>query len=117
MSFQRRGKAIETGQTMMAILFPARKLIVLNILPKESKFNPRSFVDDIFPNFAKGKREFSSSHLAGDFLRTHGQFMCHNGPKVASKFAKHHISGLPHPPDSPDISPCGFGSLECWKKS
>jgi hypothetical protein len=33
---------------------------------------------------------------------------CHNGSKVASKFEQHHIFGLPHPPYSPDISPCDF---------
>jgi transposase len=33
---------------------------------------------------------------------------CHNGSKVASKFEQHHIFRLPHPPYSPDISPCDF---------
>jgi hypothetical protein len=33
---------------------------------------------------------------------------CHNGSKVVSKFEQHHIFRLPHPPYSPDISPCDF---------
>jgi hypothetical protein len=32
--------------------------------------------------------------------------MCHNGSKITSKFAKHHLSRMPHPPYSPDTSPC-----------
>jgi hypothetical protein len=32
----------------------------------------------------------------------------HNGSKAASKFEQHHIFRLPHPPYSPDISPCDF---------
>jgi hypothetical protein len=34
--------------------------------------------------------------------------MCHNGSEVVLKFEKHHISRLPHPPYSPDTSPCDF---------
>jgi transposase len=31
-----------------------------------------------------------------------------NRSKVASKFEQHHIFRLPHPPYSPEISPCEF---------
>jgi hypothetical protein len=34
--------------------------------------------------------------------------MGHNGSKVVSKFGKHHIARLPHPPDLRDLSPCDF---------
>jgi hypothetical protein len=33
---------------------------------------------------------------------------CHNESKVVLKFDKHHITGLLHPPYSPDLSPCDF---------
>jgi hypothetical protein len=34
--------------------------------------------------------------------------MCHNRPKVVSKFDKHRIARLLHPPYSPYLSPCDF---------
>jgi hypothetical protein len=34
--------------------------------------------------------------------------MCHNGNKISEKLAKRSIERAPHPPDSPDISPCDF---------
>jgi hypothetical protein len=34
--------------------------------------------------------------------------MCHDGSKVTPRIQKNHISRMPHPPDSPDISPCDF---------
>jgi hypothetical protein len=40
---------------------------------------------------------------------------CHNGPKVASKFEKHHIFRLPHPPDLPYITACDFWLLALLK--
>jgi hypothetical protein len=38
--------------------------------------------------------------------------MGHNGSKVVSKFDKHHVAQLPHPPPSPDLSPCDFWLFE-----
>jgi hypothetical protein len=34
--------------------------------------------------------------------------ICHNGSKVVSKLEKHHLSRLPHPPHSPEVSLSGF---------
>jgi histone-lysine N-methyltransferase SETMAR len=41
--------------------------------------------------------------------------MCHQGAKITSKFVNHHLSRMPHPPYSPDISQCdlwSFGRLK-----
>jgi hypothetical protein len=42
--------------------------------------------------------------------------MCHDGSKVVSKFDKYQIARLPHPPDSPDLSPCDFWLFGMLKK-
>jgi transposase len=34
--------------------------------------------------------------------------MCHNGTKITEKLEKRHIVRAPHPPYSPDLSPCDF---------
>jgi transposase len=34
--------------------------------------------------------------------------MCHNGAKITEKLEKRHIARDPHPPHSPDLSPCDF---------
>jgi hypothetical protein len=34
--------------------------------------------------------------------------MSHNGAKITSEFQNLHLARMPHPPDSPDISPCDF---------
>jgi histone-lysine N-methyltransferase SETMAR len=42
--------------------------------------------------------------------------MRHYESKVASKFEKHHVSRLPHPPYSPEMSPCNFWLFELLKE-
>jgi transposase len=34
--------------------------------------------------------------------------MYHNGAKITEKLEKRHIARAPHPPYSPDLSPCDF---------
>jgi transposase len=34
--------------------------------------------------------------------------MCHKGAKITEKLEKRHIARAPHPPYSPDLSPCDF---------
>jgi hypothetical protein len=41
--------------------------------------------------------------------------MCQNGSKITLKFAKHHLSRMPHPPHSPDIRPCDFSLFDLLK--
>jgi hypothetical protein len=39
-----------------------------------------------------------------------------SGPKMASKFEKHHVPQFGHPPYSPDISPCDFWLFKMLRK-
>jgi hypothetical protein len=93
---------------MATILFTGRELIVLDVLPKDSKFNQLYFIDYIFPDLKSANLNFRR-RKPGSTLWVHmDNSTCHNGSKVASKFEKHHIFRLPHPPYSPDRSPCDF---------
>jgi transposase len=42
--------------------------------------------------------------------------MCHNGAKITEKLEKRHIARTPHPPSSPDLSPCDFWLYEILKQ-
>jgi histone-lysine N-methyltransferase SETMAR len=42
--------------------------------------------------------------------------MCHNGAKITEKLEKRHIVRAPHPPYSPDLSPCDFPSFRILKQ-
>jgi hypothetical protein len=109
----RTRQAIGTRKSMITIFFTGRKLIVLNILPKGSKFNQLCFVDYIFLDFKRQKMNFHREIPQATFWVHVDNSMWHNESKVALKFKKYHVSRLPHPPYSPDMNPSDFGSLEC----
>jgi hypothetical protein len=41
--------------------------------------------------------------------------ICHDDAKITEKLEKRHIARSPHPPSSPDISPCDFWLFEILK--
>jgi hypothetical protein len=90
------------------VFFTGPKLIVLNFLPKGSKFNQPYLVNSIFPD---SKRKSVSLHRRipqATFWIDMDNSTRHKGSKAASNSEKHHVSRLPHPPYSPNISPCEF---------
>jgi hypothetical protein len=63
------------------------------------------FTEDIFPDLKKANMNFPPQST---FSVPVGNSMGHNGSKAASKFEKRPLSGMPHPPYSPEMSPCDF---------
>jgi hypothetical protein len=93
---------------MVTIFFTRRELIVLDVRPKGSKFNQLYFIDYIFPDLKSSNLNFRRRKPGLTFWVHMDNSTCHNGSKVASKFEKYHIFRLPHPPYSPEISPCDY---------
>jgi hypothetical protein len=92
---------------MITISFTAGQLILLDVLPKGSKFNQQYFIDYVFPDLKMDNRNFRRRMPPAIWVHMDNS-MCHNGSKVVSKCDKHHIARLPHPPYSPDLNPCDF---------
>jgi hypothetical protein len=86
------------------MFFTARQLILLDVLPKGSKFNQQYFIDYLFPDSKTENRNFRRRMPLATFWVHMDHSMCHN----ESKFDKHYIVRLPHAPYSPDLSPCDF---------
>jgi hypothetical protein len=51
-------QTIGAKKTMITIFFTARQLIVVDVLPKGSKFNQHYFVDYLFPDLATENLNF-----------------------------------------------------------
>jgi hypothetical protein len=109
----RTRQAIGAKKIMITVFFTARKLIVLDVMPKGWKYNQRYFVDKIVPGLKRGKMSFVCRKPESTFWVHMDNSMCHNGAKSTSEFQKHNLARMPHPPYSPDISRVTFGSLEC----
>jgi hypothetical protein len=93
---------------MITLFFTGRKLIVLDVLPKGRKYNQLCFVQRIFPDFQKENTRYKRRKPGSAFSVHRDNSMAHNRSKVESKFGKHGLFRMPHPPYSPDISPCDF---------
>jgi hypothetical protein len=104
----RTRQSIAAKKVMMTLFFTGTKLIVLNVMPKGSKYSQLYFADNILPDLNKGKLSFTRDMPESTFRVQIDNSMCHNGAKIASEFEKYHLVRMPHLPYSPDISPCDF---------
>jgi hypothetical protein len=93
---------------MITIFFTARQPILLDVLSKGSKFDQQYFIDYMFPDLKTENQNFRRRMPLATVWVHMDNSMGHNGSKFMSKFDRHHIARLPHPPHSPDLSPCDF---------
>jgi hypothetical protein len=102
---------ISAMKTMVTIFFTSTRLLVLNFLPKGTRFNQDYFIDTVLPNLYSEKRRIARRKGLPSPLVHMDNSMCHNGAKITKKLEKKHIARAPHPHYSPDLSPCDFGYL------
>jgi hypothetical protein len=81
-------------ETMITIFVTGRKLILLDILPRNRKFNQLYLINYIFPDLKKEHVNFHRQIVHVTFSVPMDNSMWHNGSKVASKFEKHHVLRL-----------------------
>jgi transposase len=93
---------------MITIFFTSTRLLVLNFVPKGTKFNQCYFIDTVLPNLYSKKRRIARRKGLPSFSVHMDNSMCYNGAKITEKLEKRHIPRAPHPPYSPDLSPCDF---------
>jgi hypothetical protein len=104
----RTRQTIGVKQTMITIFFTACQLILLDVLPKGSKFNQQYFIDCVFPDLKTENLSFRGRTPLATFWVHMDNSMCHNESKVMSKLDKHHNARLSDPPYSPDLNPYHF---------
>jgi transposase len=83
-------------------------LLVLDFLPKGTKFNQDYFIDTVLPNLYSEKRRIVRRKGLPSFFVHMDNSMCHNGAKIIEKLEKRHIARAPRLAYSPDLSPCDF---------
>jgi hypothetical protein len=102
-------------ETLVTVFFTAEKLITLPVLPRGSPFSQPDFINNIFPDLKTANLIFRRQKTGSAFWMHMNNAMCHRGSKAISKIQKNHISRMPRPPYSPDISLCYlwlFGMLK-----
>jgi hypothetical protein len=92
---------------MVIIFFANAKLLIVSDLPKGQKSNQDYFISDIFSELEREKRDINEGSDV-EFLCAHEPLQNHNGGKIQEKFKTKGFVCSPHPPYSPDLSPCDF---------
>jgi hypothetical protein len=88
----RTQQTIDVKKTMIMLFFTARQLILLDVLPKGSKFNQQYFIDYLFPDLKTANQNFRRRMALATFWVHMNNSIGHNGSKVVSEFDKHHIA-------------------------
>jgi hypothetical protein len=87
---------ISAMKTMVPIFFTSTRLLVLNFLPKGTKFNQKYFIDTVLPNLYSEKRRITRRKGLPSFSVHMDNSMCHNGAKITEKLEKRRIARAPH---------------------
>jgi hypothetical protein len=97
----RMNTRIATKGTMVIVVFTGTKLLVLDALPPEQKFNQNHFLAMNVPKSLKGntnvKRRVGHSQLVVHM----NNFVCHTWRKIREYFARKTVMKVPHPVYSP----------------
>jgi histone-lysine N-methyltransferase SETMAR len=107
---------ISAKKTMVIIFFTSTRFLVLNFTAKDTMFNQDYFIDTVLSNLYSEKRRIARRKGLRSLSVHMDNSMCHNGTKITEKFEKRHIARAPHPPYSPDLSPCDFWSFGILKQ-
>jgi histone-lysine N-methyltransferase SETMAR len=104
----RVSKAIDSKKCMVTIFFTGERLLNLAQLPRGQKYNGEYFVKEILEdinatcNQGAGYRHTKHMSIHMDNCRVH------NSEWSTAVIQRLKLTRLPHPPYSPDISPCDF---------
>ena len=114
---ERVEKTNYSHKTMITLFFTVNGLALLDAKPSNQSINSEYFVNNVLVPLEQNVK-------ASDAKKHHKVFYVHFGNARAhtAKYANEHLSKfcltlLPHPPYSPDLSPCDFGLFGTVKDS
>jgi hypothetical protein len=104
----RAKEADRTKETMLAVFFTSRKLIVFEVLPKGTTFTRYYFMSDSLPDLDREKLRYRRKNPGQEFSLHMDNSKCPNAKKMTGKTPKETHDRAPYPSYSPDLSLCDF---------
>jgi histone-lysine N-methyltransferase SETMAR len=99
---------IDTTKSMFTFIFSGYGLLTLNQFPKGQKMNSQYFCDVVLQETKEALTSIpGKSGIEGMMIHS-DNCIVHNSGRTTRQFQDFQVTRLPHPPDSPDISPCDF---------
>jgi histone-lysine N-methyltransferase SETMAR len=100
--------AIDTKKTMITIFFTGDQLIHLAALSRGMNFNKEYFINEILEGIHQSCNQGSGYQVTKTIKIHMDNARVHNSREVCIELGKLKLTRLPHPPYSPDLSPCDF---------
>ena len=104
----RTSMEISTEKIMVTMFFNGNSLLCLDLLPKKNKFNQQYFIDYIIPEIQLNTDEIEDEPNLKNMKIHMDNCKIHKGKLITQKLNDLKVKSIPHPPYSPDISPCDF---------
>ena len=101
-------QTIGSKKSMFSIFFSMRGFIVVKVLPQDHKFDSDFMTNIIIPEIVTQMHEFRPKMGPKDIYLHMDNAPCHNAKVTTTKIESFEMRRIPHPPYSPDISPCDF---------
>jgi histone-lysine N-methyltransferase SETMAR len=99
---------IDTTKSMFTLIFSGHGLLTLHQLPKGQKMNSQCFCDVVLQETREALTSLpETSGIEGMMIHL-DNCKVHNSARTTRQFQDFQVTRLPHPPYSPDISPCDF---------
>jgi hypothetical protein len=83
---------ISAKKTMVIIFFTSTRLLLLDFLPKGTKFTQNYFIETVLTNRYSEKRGIVRRKGLPSFSVHMDNSMCHNDAKITGKLEKRHIA-------------------------
>jgi histone-lysine N-methyltransferase SETMAR len=105
---QVQGASHVTKKTMATMFFNGTRLHMIDILPQNQKMDAGYFSEYIIPSLVSICYPTGRSCRQRKCLVHFDNAPIHNSKAVTDKLDEQNLKRIPHPPYSPDLSPCDF---------
>ena len=103
-------------KTMIIVFYNARGMVHHEFVPQGQTVNQEVYISILRRMREALRRRRPDLWASGQWTLLHENARPHTALSVSRFLTKHKVTVLPHPPYSPDRSPCDFFCFHVWKK-
>ena len=104
----KKRKIFKGKKVMISVFFSSSGFKCIQFLPSNTKYNKQYFINVILPDISSSSIDSSDSRKKKPWILHFDNAKPHTAKESKIKIEQLGFIEMPHPPYSPDISPCDF---------
>jgi hypothetical protein len=108
---------IQAKRIMITVFFTSTRLLILDALPHGRTFTQNYFIAEVLLMLGEENLRFRRKYSYVNFSIHMDNSRCSNCRKITAKIEYRRLAWAPHPPYSPDRSPCDLWLFGLMKHS